>query len=151
MVKNIIITIVLLSSAYFFRLAFLSHQLIFLVQFGITGLMLLIILIQEIYGKHETMELNFKYPVFLILTGVFLSMVIANAYHSQGYALTFWAQRFMYFYLFYFFLHVLKPDIKDLEKIILTLGILYLIGSCSSTPYILQLFLTSVSPLNGER
>jgi hypothetical protein len=128
MVKNIIITIVLLSSAYFFRLAFLSHQLIFLIQFGITGMMLLIILIQEIYGKHETMKLNFKYPVFLILTGVFLSMVVANAYHSQGYALTFWAQRFMYFYLFYFFLHVLKPDIKDLEKIILTLGILYLIG-----------------------
>jgi len=87
--------------------------------------MFAVIIIQEIYGKGEAIKHNFKGPIFLIFTGVFLSMIIARAYHNQNYALTIWAQRDMYFYLFYFFLHFLKPDIKDLEKIVLTLGILY--------------------------
>jgi hypothetical protein len=59
------------------------------------------------------------------MTGVFLSMIAAQAYHNHSYALTFWAQRYMYYYFLYFFLHILKPDIKELEKILITLGSIY--------------------------
>ena len=127
MFKNIILYFILLSSALFYQVVFVPHQIIYLVQFSVSGMMFAVILIQGIYGQSTTIKLNFKHPIFLILTGVFLSMIIANAYHNQSYILTFWAQLYMYFYLFYFFLHILKPDIKDLEKIVLTLGILYAI------------------------
>jgi len=125
MIKKLVIFFILLSSASFFRIIFLPERLIFFVQFGVAAMMFAVIVVQEIYGKEKTLKLNFREPVFLILTGVFLSMIIASAYHNQNYLLTFWAQRFMYFYIFYFFLHTLKPDLKDLEKIVLTLGILY--------------------------
>ncbi len=125
MIKNIVIFLILLGSAFFFNVVFLPGRVIFLIQFAITGLMLLTVIVQQIYGGIETDRHNFRQPLFLILTGVFLSMIIAQSFHSQSFALTFWAQRYMYFYVFYFFLHILKPDIKDLEKIILTLGFLY--------------------------
>lgn len=125
MIKKFVIFFILFSSASFFRIIFLPERLIFLTQFGVAAIMFAVILVQEIYGKDKAMKLNFRHPVLLIFTGVFLSMIIASAYHNQSYMLTLWAQRFMYFYLFYFFLHVLKPDVKELEKIVLTLGILY--------------------------
>lgn len=125
MIKNIIIFFILLSSASFFRIIFFPERMISLAEFGVPAIMFAVILVQEIYGKERMMKLNFKQPIFLIFAGVFLSMIIANAYHNQNYALTFWAQRFMYFYIFYFFLHMLKPDVKELEKIVLALGMLY--------------------------
>ena len=125
MIKKILIFLILFGSAYFFNLIFLPTNLIFLAQFVITAMMLAIIVVKEVYGGIVTIEHNFKHPIFLILTGVFLSMIIAQAYHYQGYLLTLWAQRYMYFYFFYFFLHILRPEIKDLEKIILTLGTVY--------------------------
>ncbi len=128
MIKKIVIFLVLFSSASFFRIIFLPERIIFLSQFGVAAMMFAVILVDQIYGKEKKTELNFRDPVLLIFTGVFLSMIIASAYHNQSYILTFWAQRFMYFYLFYFFLHVLKPDIKELEKIVLTLGILYAVS-----------------------
>ena len=125
MTKKLIIYFILISSTGFFNLIFLPSQIIFLVQFGVTGMMLLFIIVQHIYGNIETITHIFRNQVFLILTGVFLSMIIAQAYHSQNIGLTLWAQRVMYYYFLYFFLHFLKPDIKDLERILLSLGILY--------------------------
>lgn len=128
MIKKIVVFLILFSSAYFFNLIFLPTNLIFLAQFVITAMMLAIIVVKEVYGGIVTIEPNFKHPIFLILTGVFLSMIIAQAYHHQSYLLTLWAQRYMYFYFFYFFLHILRPEIKDLERIIITLGFLYAIS-----------------------
>jgi hypothetical protein len=129
MVKKIIIFLILLCSAYFYQLSFLPSRLIYLIQFGVTGMMFVVLVVQGIYGNSSnTQKLNFSYPVFLILSSVFLSMIIAQAYHGQNYALSVWANRFMYFYVFYFFLHLLKPEIKELEKIIIILGAAYAIG-----------------------
>lgn len=125
--RRVIIFFIILSSAGFFNVVFLPSRLVFLIQFAITVGMLLLILIQEIYVKADTLKHNFKYPVFLIFTGIFLSMIAANAYHGQNFGLTLWAQRAMYFYFFYFFLHFLKPGKEELEKIVLTFGILYTI------------------------
>ncbi|MFW5700075.1 MAG: hypothetical protein ACOCWM_00160 [Cyclobacteriaceae bacterium] len=128
MVKKVLIFFILLSAAFFFRIVAFPTQMIYLVQFGVTAMMLVVIVVMEVYGKRETIAHNFRSPIFLIFTGVFLSMVIAQSYHNQSYLLTFWAQRFMYYYLFYFFLHILRPEVKDLEKVVLTLGIIYAIS-----------------------
>jgi hypothetical protein len=126
--KKIIIFLVIFSAMEFFNIVILPERVIYLIQFGITSLMIGFLIVQGIYGKVETIKQSFKYPVILILTGVLLSMVIAQAYHSQNIALTLWAQRFMYFYFFYFILHFIKPDIKDLEKILLSVGAIYTIA-----------------------
>ena len=126
--KKIIIFLVIFSAMEFFNLVILPSRVIYLIQFGITSLMVVFLIVQGIYGRAETIKHSFKYPVILMLTGVFLSMITAQAYHSQNFALTLWAQRFMYFYFFYFILHFIKPDLKDLEKILLTIGVVYTIA-----------------------
>ncbi len=128
MVKKVVIYLILLGSASFFNIVFLPSRFAFLLQFAITAMILVVLVVKEIYGKGETVKQNFRNPLFLIFTGVFLSMIIAQAYHHQSYIITAWAQRSMYYYLFYFFLHFLKPDIKDIEKIILTVGVVYAIS-----------------------
>jgi hypothetical protein len=128
MVNKIIIFLVLFSSVNFLRLAFLSDHLLYLTEFGITGLMLVFIILHAIYGKTGTIRHHFKQPIFLMLAGVLLSMVIAQAYHGQNFGLTIWAQRFIYFYFLYFFLHILRPGLKDLEKILFTIGIIYAVA-----------------------
>jgi hypothetical protein len=125
MFVKLLLFLILLSSASVFNLVWLPDRVIQLVQMGLISLMLLVIIAQEMYGKTGTEKLNFKQPLFLILTAVFLSMVIARSYHNQGYGLTIWAQRYMYFYVVYFFLHILRPTIRDIEKVFLTLGIVY--------------------------
>jgi hypothetical protein len=128
MIVKISLYLILISSAFVFNLIWIPHRSIQLLQFGITAIMLVLIIAQEIYGRDGSEKLNFKQPLFLILTGVFLSMIIAQSYHNQSYGLTFWAQRYMYFYVIYFFLHVLRPGIRDIERIFLTLGIVYAIS-----------------------
>jgi hypothetical protein len=125
MFVKLLLSLILISSAYVFNLVWLPERVIQLIQLGLIGFMFLIILAQQIYGKNSLEKLNFKQPLFLILTAVFLSMIIARSYHNQGYGLTVWAQRYMYFYIVYFFLHILRPSIRDIEKIFLTLGIVY--------------------------
>ena len=52
------------------------------------------------------------------------SMISAYLFHEQDFNDTLLAQRTIYFYLFYFLLHQLKPEAEDLEKIIIGFGIL---------------------------
>ena len=126
--RRIIFFFIILSSAEFFNVVIIPSRIAYLLQFAVTSGMLLILVIQGIYGKAETLKHNFKSPVFLIFTGVFLSMIAAKAYHGQNLGLTIWAQRAMYFYFFYFFLHFLRPGKEQLEKIVLTFGILYTVS-----------------------
>ena len=123
--KTGILILVIASSVFFFRIIFLSKNLIYIIQFSTILLLFLVILMQAIYWKIPLYKQYFTTPVFLIFTGVFLSMLAANLFHNQNFAISLWAQRSMYFYAFYFVLHILKIPIKTLEKIIIISGVIY--------------------------
>jgi hypothetical protein len=123
--KSTLIILVLAGSVYFFRVKFLSKDLIYIAQFVVIGLMGAVILFQAIYWKYELYRRYFNSPLFLIFLGVLLSMITAYAFHSQSFVISFWAQRFMYFYLFYFVLHIIQVPVQKLEKILFYAGVIY--------------------------
>src|SRR6056297_2470131 len=123
--KTGILILVIASSVFFFRIIFLNKNLIYIIQFATILFLFLIIIMQAIYWKIPLYKQYFTTPIFLIFTGVFLSMLLANALHNQNFAISLWAQRSMYFYAFYFVLHILKIPIKTLEKIIIISGVIY--------------------------
>lgn len=123
---NIGITLlVVASSVFFFRIIFLSIDLIYIIQFATIGILCIIIIFQVIYWNIPLQKHHFTTPLLLIFTGVFLSMLTANISHHQGFMISLWAQRFMYFYLFYFVLHILKLPVSTLEKILFFTGVVY--------------------------
>jgi hypothetical protein len=123
-----IIILVLLSGVYFFRIAFFSLNIIYILQFATIGLLVLIILFQNIYWKFNLNKHHFTWPVLFIFTGMFLSMLTAEYAHNQPIVISLWAQRFLYFYLFYFVLHIFQPSVKTLENILIYAGIAYILA-----------------------
>jgi len=120
-----LLLLVLTGSIHFFRIVVLNDDSIYLFQMIILGLIILTLLFQVIYWKIPLYKQRFVVPLVLIYVGVALSMFTAYAEHGQSFGVSLWAQRFMYFYLFYFFLHVLQLDVKQIEKIIVFFGLLY--------------------------
>ncbi len=127
MFKRLLILFIILSSLGFFYFSFLGKDILKLAEIAGIGLILLIIVLQAIYSQNEGFKLTFKWEITLILISVFLSMITAYSAHNQGFSTTLIAQRFMYFYFFYFALHLIKIPDFDLEKIIVYLAIVYAI------------------------
>lgn len=123
--KISLLLLVLIGSIQFFRVNVLNDDSIYLFQMIILGLIILTLLAQVIYWKNPLYKQRFITPLVWIFTGVALSMFTAYAQHGQSFGVSLWAQRFMYFYLFYFFLHVVQLDVKQIEKIIVFFGLLY--------------------------
>ncbi len=127
MFKRLLILFIILSSLGFFNFSFLGKDLLKLIEIGGIGLILAIVVLNGIYSQNEGFRLTFKWEVTFIVVSVFVSMFMAYSEHNQGLPTTLIAQRFMYFYFFYFALHLIKLPDYDLEKIILYLAVVYVI------------------------
>lgn len=124
-IKLSILLLVIASSVYFFKIFFLNDHLIYILQFATIGLLVCIIIFQYTYWKFPLGKHHFTLPIVFIFIGVLLSMLTARFGHGQPFVISMWAQRFLYFYLLYFVLHILQVPIKTLEKIIFYSGVIY--------------------------
>lgn len=122
--RFLVITIYIFSTG-FFTLILVPEQARKLAEMAGIGIILLFLILNALFGARSKIRLNYKKEVYLFLLATFFSMFIAYTFHNQGFAITLVAQRYMYFFLFYFFLHSMKPDIRDIEKMIIPLGLLY--------------------------
>ena len=120
-----LVILVIGCAVSFYRIVFLSEDMIYMIQALILAFMVLTILFQIIYWKIDVDKHHFTTPVLLVFLGVLFSMIMAYSSHNQGFGVSLWAQRFMYFYFFYFFLHILKVPHRQLEKIIFAFGVAY--------------------------
>jgi hypothetical protein len=91
---------------------------------GISSILVLLVLYLVYQGKVVLKE-NFKWEILFLMATVFISVIMAKEIHNQPLGLTLYQQRATYYFLFYFLLHYLMPDPKDLEKVILSLGIAF--------------------------
>lgn len=79
-----------------------------------------------VYSETKSIKRNFILPVSLIILSVVTSMFMASFTRDQSFVHTLFAQRAMYYYFLYFLLHQFKTSPKDLERIFIVLGILYI-------------------------
>lgn len=124
-IRNIVLIAVILMSVAFFRISMLGESLFKLIEFASLGIIIAFFVIHIIYDQQIRFDKEFKHPIIFIFFGVVLSMFMAFWGHGQGVTTTAIAQRSMYFYLFYFFLHFMRIKFEDLEKIVFMFGLLY--------------------------
>ncbi len=127
MFKTPIIVFIIIASLGMFNLAALGPSVIKVLELAGIGVIAAVILLQFVYTKEDGFDKRFKVEVSIILISVFLSMFMAYSGHNQGFSTTIIAQRFMYFYLFYFALHLIRIPDYDLEKIIVYLAIVHVL------------------------
>jgi len=127
MAKKLIILFVIVASLGMYELAFLGKDMIKILELMGIGVMAVVILLQLVYSKGENFKTNFGWEILLIFVGVVLSMLTAFSGHNQGFSTTLIAQRFMYFYFFYYALHFIRISDLDLEKVVVYLGITYVV------------------------
>ncbi|MCB0805035.1 MAG: hypothetical protein KDC05_04500 [Bacteroidales bacterium] len=127
MLRNISVFYILISASQFFWFALVPKNLILMVAFGAIMLMLVVVLLGLIYDPSRRFEQNFTYEISLIFISILLSTFGAKWGHDQNFMLTAWAQRMMYFYLFYFFLHTIRIRPEDLEKLIIIIAVIYIV------------------------
>jgi hypothetical protein len=125
-INNIIIVFIIFCSTSFYQLSILGPLQKVSELAGIGSMLLLMILHFVYTSERVSVNRYFAWPVLLIFVSAFLSMFSAYIFHEQDFSVTLLAQRALYFYLFYFLLHQLKPELEDLETIFIMLGILYI-------------------------
>lgn len=127
MVKQITVFFIFLASAYLFKFSLIPGQMGLIVGFGSCVLMLLTIILTSIYDRGK----KFKQQSGIIIGLIFLALLFgvygAKWGHNQNFLLSLWAPSYLYFYLFYFFLHSIRMRTEELERLIIIMAILYLL------------------------
>jgi hypothetical protein len=126
MVRKFIVVYIIIGSLQVYNLSILGN-IIRLFHLSAIALMIAVILFDIIYFKTKKPALQFAMPIFLIFIEVFVSMFTAFLSFNQHVGISLYAQRDIYFYLFYFTLHALKIEKKDLMRILILFGFLYFI------------------------
>ncbi|HAH57998.1 MAG TPA: hypothetical protein DCL86_07610, partial [Bacteroidales bacterium] len=125
MFKKFLIIFLILASLELFSFTFIPESLLKILSIAGVGVIVLTIVLQLIYSPLEHFILNFKWEILLILIAVFTSMFMANSTYNQGFNTTLIAQRYMYYYLIYYMLHLIKIPDYHLEKIIVAFAVVY--------------------------
>jgi hypothetical protein len=141
MFKKILVAIVVFGSIAFFEPSVLTRPYISGIHMIIIGIIVVFTLLHLIYDHSPKIRPGFSFEILLIFVAVVLSVFGAFAYHNQDFIITLYAQRTVYFFLLYYFLHQVKPDPVFLKRLIIAVAIAYaIIYIVQYAAYPLQLF-----------
>jgi len=106
------------ASVSFFKLSAIPRGALIMLEAAIVVLVVLVVLFNRIYWKIPHIKMTFSLPISLIFIAIFLSIFAAYYFHNQSIPLTVWAQRYMFLYFFYYFLHIIKLPLEQIEKLL---------------------------------
>jgi len=125
MLKKIILFAIFLSSIGIFHVIFIPKQLIFLITFASGALITTAVILGFIYDRSRRFPLNFTTGIGFILISSMIGVLGAWVFHGQSAGLTIWQERYMLFFFLYILLHMLRLKPRDIERLILLMGIIY--------------------------
>lgn len=141
MFKKVLVAFVIVAGMGFFEPSFLERPAIGAIHLVVIGVMLSFMILHLVYDRTPRIKPLFSVEFGLIALAVVLSIFGAYAYHGQGIKVSLLAQRTAYFFFFYPFLHMVKPDPKFVSRLLIAIGliwaVLYLI---QWTAYPIQIF-----------
>ena len=91
------------------------------------GIILFLIISYGVYDSSIKFKPNFTIFILIILISLPTSMYVAKTQHNQSIQLSLIGQRHMYYYFLYFAAHATKFRPKDIERIFLYFGILFML------------------------
>lgn len=88
------------------------------------GFIILAFLVYAFWGPNKVrIKAHFRIPIILLLVGVMISAIAAEVFHGQNLSLTFYQQRHMYAFLFYFLLLYMAPKPDWLIDVLFYFGV----------------------------
>lgn len=81
------------------------------------------LIIKIVYKPEISVKRGFAIPILIMIVSTFISFIAAKFIHSQSFAQSLWASKYIFYYFIYFYLHEYKIDIEPLEKFIISLGV----------------------------
>ena len=124
--KYLLILFIILTSIKFYSLFLPYGGRRYVIFLGAVTILFFLI-INLIYDRSKTFPINFKKEAGAIIIILFIGIFSAKFFHDQSIAITIIAQHGVYFILFYFLLHKLKPHPDQLLSIFIWLGYVYCI------------------------
>lgn len=116
----------MIAALKFFALIIFSTSLQSLIEMVASLLLVVIIVLYGVFSKNTSgIELGFRRDVNLLLLSVFMSMFMAYFFHYQGFGMSLFAQKTMYFLLFYYLLHYFQVERKFLLETVFWIGIVW--------------------------
>lgn len=113
-------------AAYFelFKFIMIPYSIRVMSQVVVCGLMLLLIILRLIYQPEKLVKMNFAIPIFILIISALPSYFVAQSSHNQSFLISAYANRIIWFYLLYFFVHVYQISVKFIIRMILFIGLL---------------------------
>ena len=124
-VNNLFVILIILCSTGFFNLTMLGSGQKAAEFMGI-GIIVALLAIHYTYSDQLTFRKNFVPFILLIFLSAVTSMITANYVREQSIGASFYAERAILYYMFYFLLHQLKIRPRDLEIIFIIFGIIHI-------------------------
>jgi hypothetical protein len=125
-INNILVIFIILCSTSFYNLKVLGPGQKVVEILGIS-IVLALFIIHVVYAKKIDLILHFSVFFILILISFFTSAYMAKYSRNQTFFETVFAQRALFYYMFYFLIHQMKIRVSDLEKIFILFGFLYFV------------------------
>lgn len=108
--NRILILFITLCSVSFFLIKGLGKGARITDLVGI-GAILFFLILNIVYNKESnSISKNFSIPIWLLLLSTLISAIACQQYYDQPVSITLYQQRELYYILFYFLLHYLKPS-----------------------------------------
>lgn len=125
MVKKLFLFIIILFSIELYNLTFLGDSVSMLNMVGIV-LLIPIIILHGVYDDSVRFKSGFTFFIILILISVPTSIYIAMTQHNQSIGLSILGERHIFYYLAYFAFHAIKARPKDIVRLFMVFGILFI-------------------------
>ena len=122
--KKLILLYIMASAVMFFYFRSLSGHVRIL---ELSGLLVLIasLIIFSIMNREGTERNEFSWIIVLLILSAGLSSFVAYTEHDQSVYLSLYEQRPVYFFLLYFLLHKIGLKRRDIENLVILLGITF--------------------------
>ncbi|HLO59727.1 MAG TPA: hypothetical protein VK179_13350 [Bacteroidales bacterium] len=123
--NNFLISFVILCSTSFYNIIFLSSTGHKMVDLAGLALVIVLLIIHGVYGDPSKIKRHFTVFIGLIFLSLLTSVLTAAYTREQTFVQSLFAERALFYYLFYLLLHQMRPKTSDIEKIIIVFGILH--------------------------
>lgn len=127
MVKKILVFLLFIISMDIYRLIYIPLKIIYILGFAFALIVVLGSILIFLYQRFDRIHQNFTLEITIFLFAFNLAIVGAYTFHGQNAGLTFWVQRYSLFFFTYFFLHAIRINVKEVERMIFILGMMYIV------------------------
>jgi len=122
-IGNSVTLFVIIAYFQLFKFIVIPHSIRVIAEITAMGLMLILILLRLIYQPKSLIRMNFAGPILVLILSAIPSYFIAQSFHDQSFLVSTFANRIIWFFLLYFFVHVFQVSVKAIIRMIIAIGI----------------------------